>query len=174
MFVQYNEFSMFSCSHFQSFISTDREHIVIGAMSKRGQEATSNNGSPTAKAIPVNLVMRSRFKEENSSSSLGSRVNPGTDDERKRVCQAPGNCEQGNSKSEVENSQVSRQEKILQATKKLWQKDQTQKKREEIFPGTRETSCMCRVQKHGIHELCNKCNIFNGFIQDQCIDIGIF
>ena len=122
-------------------------------MSKRGQEATSNDGSPTAKARPVNLVMHSQYKEETSSSSLGSRVNPENDDERKRMSQAPGNWEHGNSKSEVENSQVSRQEKILQATRKLWQKDQTQIKSEEHSPGTRKlAACSPEFTKHGIHE----------------------
>ena len=58
-------FSMFSCSHFSNFLSDP-----IGkqsAMSKRGQEATSSEGSPMAKpkpmapakARPVNLVSRS-------------------------------------------------------------------------------------------------------------------
>ena len=70
---------------------------MIGAMSKRGQETTSNDGSPTGKARPVNLVTRSQYKEETSSSSLGSRVNPVNDDERKRIGQAAGNWEQGNS-----------------------------------------------------------------------------
>ena len=54
------------------------------------------------------------------------------------IGQAPGNWEPGNSESEVENSQVSRQEKILQATRKLGQKDQTQIKSEENSPGTRK------------------------------------
>ena len=41
-------FSMFSCSHFSNFLS-----VPIGkqsAMSKRGQDATSSEGSPMAKA----------------------------------------------------------------------------------------------------------------------------
>ena len=59
------------------------------------------------------------------------------DDERKRIGQAPGNWEHGNSKSEVENSQVSRQEKVLKSTRKLWQKDQNQIKSDENPPGTR-------------------------------------
>ena len=109
-------------------LSEVRDHIVIGAMSKRRQETTSNDGSPTAKARPVNLVRRSQYKAETSSSSLGSRVNPENDDERERIDQAPGNWEHGNSKSEVENCPVSRQEKILQAARKLGQKDQTQNK----------------------------------------------
>ena len=50
---------------------------MIGAMSKRGQETTSNDGSPAVKARPVNLVMRSQYKEETSSPAwyfeIGSR-----------------------------------------------------------------------------------------------------
>ena len=107
-------------------------------MSKRGQNTTSNDGSPKAKARPVNLVMRSQSKEETSSSSFGSRVNPVNDDERKRVGQAPGNWMRGDSKSEVENSQVSRQEKVLHADRKMGQKGQTQIKSEENPPGTRK------------------------------------
>ena len=34
---------MYSCSHFKSFLSEERECIVIGAMSKRGQNTTSND-----------------------------------------------------------------------------------------------------------------------------------
>ena len=56
---------MFSCSHFSNFLSDP-----IGkqsAMSKRGQETTSSEGSPMpkrrrmipAKAKPVNVVLRS-------------------------------------------------------------------------------------------------------------------
>ena len=131
-------FNRMSFSLYYSFLSQVKERIVIDAMSKRGQNTTSNDGSPTAKARPVNLVMRSQYKEETSSSSLGSRVSPGNDDERKRVGQALGNWMLGDSKSEVENSQVSRQEKILQTTRKLWQKVKTQIKSEEDPPGTRK------------------------------------
>ena len=49
---------------------------MIGAMSKRGQNTTSNDGSPTAKARPVNLVMHSPCNEDFSSPSWGSLVNP--------------------------------------------------------------------------------------------------
>ena len=61
-------FSMYTCSHFKSFLSKDRELIVIGVMFKRGQEAFSNDDSSTAKANPGNLVIRSQYK----TSSLGS------------------------------------------------------------------------------------------------------
>ena len=51
------------------------------------------------------------------------------------------------------NSQVSRQEKVLQATRKLLQKDQTQTKKWWEPLKHKETSCIVtRVQKHGIHE----------------------
>ena len=57
----------FSCSHFKSILSQVRERIVIGAMSKRGQNTTSNDGSPTAKARPVKLVMHSPCNEDSST-----------------------------------------------------------------------------------------------------------
>ena len=83
----------------KAFLSHVRQRIAVGAMSKRGQNTTSNDGSPTAKARPVNMVMHSQCKEEISSPSLGSLVNPGNDDERKRVGQAPGNWMLGDSKN---------------------------------------------------------------------------
>ena len=127
-------FLMYSCSHFTSFLSQAKERIVIGAVTKRGQNATSNDGSPTAQARPVNLVMRSLCKET-SSQSLGSRVNLENDDERKRVRHQEIGCSViQNRKSK--NSQVSRQEKVFQTTRKLVQKDQTQMKSEESPPGT--------------------------------------
>ena len=54
-----------------------RERTVSGAMSKRGQETNSEEGSPMAKARPTNLVMHSQCKEEVSSQSSESLVNPG-------------------------------------------------------------------------------------------------
>ena len=89
---------MYSCGHFKSFLSQIGERTVIGAMSKRGQNTTSNDGSPTAKARPFNLVMHSPCSEEISSRSLGSLVKPVNDDERKGVGQAPGNWMLGDSK----------------------------------------------------------------------------
>ena len=58
-------FSMFSCSHFSNFLSDPIEKQ--SAMSKRGQETSSSEGSPMAEpkptvqatARPVNLVLRS-------------------------------------------------------------------------------------------------------------------
>ena len=94
---------MYSCSHFKSFLSNDGEHVVIGAMSKQGQEATSSGGSPTAKARPVNLVMNSQCKEETSSSSFGSRVNPGMTMKEKESArhQETGNTVIRNRKSKI-------------------------------------------------------------------------
>ena len=63
----------------------DRERTVSGAMSKRGQSTTSCDGSPTAKARPINLVMHSPCKEEISSQSSGSLVNPENDDEKREL-----------------------------------------------------------------------------------------
>ena len=109
---------MCSCSHFKSFLSLIRERTVIGDMSKRGQNTTSNDGSPTAKARPINLVMHSLCSEEISSRSWGCLVYPGNDDERKGVGQAPGNWMLPDLELGVGYSQVRRQEKVLQATQK--------------------------------------------------------
>ena len=51
---------MFSSSHFRNFLSDDQVRKQ-SAMSKRGQEATSNQGSRMAKARPC-LVARDPFK----------------------------------------------------------------------------------------------------------------
>ena len=112
---------MFSCRHFSDFLSDP-----IGnqsAMSERGQEAISNEGSPKAKpkpvvpakARPLNLVSRRPWSEKNSSQNLGYLVNPGNADERKGVEIATGKLLQIASKSEVGYSQVSRQENALKA-----------------------------------------------------------
>ena len=67
-------FSRFSCSHFCDFVSDDQVRKQ-NAMSKRGQEATSNEGSPLAKAKPC-LVARDLRSEGNSSPNLEYPVNP--------------------------------------------------------------------------------------------------
>ena len=92
-------FSMFSCSHYSDFLFDP-----IGkqsAMSNRGQEATSGEGSPMAipkpmvptKARPLNLVSRSPWSERNSSQNFGYLVNP-----ENAEC---GNSLQTASKSEI-------------------------------------------------------------------------
>ena len=71
-------FPTHSVSKFRKLsFSRDRERVVIGAMSKRGKETNSGEGSSVAKARPTNLVMQSQCKEEVSSQSSGSLVNPG-------------------------------------------------------------------------------------------------
>ena len=81
-------FSMFSYSHLSNFLSDP-----VGkqsAMSKRGQEATSSEGSPMAKpkpmvpakARPVNLSRSPWSARENPPQDLGYLVNPGNVDQR--------------------------------------------------------------------------------------------
>ena len=111
MFVQQHE--PFDKFRLTSFLSKDGERVVFGAMSKRRQDTTSNDGSPTESARPTNLVMHGQCKEDISPQSLGSRVNPGNDDGRKRVSLATGNCSSYNSNFETGNSQMYRQEKVI-------------------------------------------------------------
>ena len=85
VFVQYPELSGIFWHPFQNTFSQDRERVVSGAVSKRGQE--------------TNLVMHSQCKEEVSSQSSGSLVNPVNDDERKIVGLASGNWGHSDSKN---------------------------------------------------------------------------
>ena len=77
---------MFSCSHFSNFLSDP----IGKQMSKRGQEATSSEGSSMAKtksmipvkARPINLVSDSPWSaRENPPQDLGYPVNPVNVDE---------------------------------------------------------------------------------------------
>ena len=86
---------------------------MIGAVSKRGQDTTSSDGSPVAKARPTNLVMHGQCKEDVSPQRSGSLVKPGNDDNRKKNWGTSG------SNFEVENSQAGRQEKVNQAHREL-------------------------------------------------------
>ena len=117
-------FSMYSCSHFNDFLSDDQVRKQ-SATSKRGQKTTPKEGSPTAKARPC-LVAR-----ELSSRSLGSLVNPGNADERKELLQASRQLVQPDSNSEVGYSQVSRPENVPQASRNLVQKDQNHTESDE-------------------------------------------
>ena len=100
-------------------------------MSKRGQEATSNEDSPMAeqkptipaKARPLSLVARSPRSDKDSSQNLGHLVNPGNADERKEVDIASGNSWRSASRSEVGCSQVSRQENALMAFGNSWRQE---------------------------------------------------
>ena len=78
-------FSRYSgSSNFKSSFSQATERVVIGAMSKRGQDSNTSDGSPMAKARPANLVMQGQCKESVSSQGSGSPVNPGNEYNRKR------------------------------------------------------------------------------------------
>ena len=110
-------FSMFSFSNFSNFLSDP-----IGkqsAMSKRGQEATSNEGSPvakpkpmvSAKAKPVNLVLHSPWSaREILPQDLGYLVNPRNDDEGQGDHTCTRRLVRTTQNPEVERSQVRRQE----------------------------------------------------------------
>ena len=109
---------MFSCSHCSDFLSDP-----IGkqsAISKRGQEATSSEGSQVAKprpmipakAKPVNLVLRSPWStRENPRQNLGHPVDPGNVDEGQGSQTSTGKLVQTTQSLEVEYSQVRRQER---------------------------------------------------------------
>ena len=125
-------------------------------MSKRGQEATSNEGSPMAKprptvpakARPLSLVSRSPWSERNSSQNLVYPVNPVNADERKEVAIASGNSWQAASRSEVGYSQVSRLENAQVASGNCWREEQLQTQRDEkvfFFAPTAQGN-LCRVR----------------------------
>ena len=56
-------------------LSQDRERIVLCAMSKRGQDTTSSDGSPVAKSQTHQSVATGQCKEDVSPQRLGSLVN---------------------------------------------------------------------------------------------------
>ena len=89
VFLQYDEFSDIFRQPCQKILSQARGRSVI-AMSKRGQHTTWSDGSPVAKARPTNLVMHSQCREDVSSQSSGSPVDPGNENNRKRVGLATG------------------------------------------------------------------------------------
>ena len=121
-------FSMFSCSHFSNFLSDP-----IGkqsAMSKKGQEATSSEGSPMAKpkpmvpakTRPVNFVLRSPWSaKENPSQDLGFLVDPRNADEGQGTQTGTRKLVRTIQSPEVESSQVRRQEKAQNSNP--WKQD---------------------------------------------------
>ena len=129
--------SLTSCVCFLATISKalsqGRERIVFGAMSKRGQDTTSSDSSPLAKATPTNQVMHGQCKEDVSPQSSGSRFKLVNDDERKRVSPATGNWRRSDSNFEGGNNQLNRQEKVILAHRKFVQKDQVRAKNDENF-----------------------------------------
>ena len=123
-------FSMFSCSHFCVIFFLTIRFESKSDMSKRGQETTSNEGSPVAKARP-RLVARDPKSEEISSQSLRYLVNPVNADERKEVEIAPGISWRSASRSEIGYSQASRQEKCSLALGNSWREEQLQKRSDD-------------------------------------------
>ena len=82
-------FSTFFGSHLKSSFSQTRERLVIGAMSKGGQDTTSSHGSPMTKARPTNLVLQGH---------------PGNEYNRKRVSLATANQGSSSSNAKVGSS----------------------------------------------------------------------
>ena len=156
-------------------------------MSKRGQNTTSNDGSPTAKARPINLVMHSLCNEEISSRSAESLVNPVNDDDRRSAGAASGNCGSFDSNFEVGYSQVSRQEKVTQAPQETWASRTKPKQKvrrtllaqgnlmhhyqnsstwnSQVIDTWQRSSNAYRRNWEGLHLLRSQ-----GSIQDKCID----
>ena len=124
MLIQHHVFFDIFWQPFEKFSQT-RERLVIGAMSKRGQDTTSSDGSPMAKARPTNVVLRGQCKEGVSSQGSGYPVNPVIEYNRKRVSPAAGNWRSSGSNFEVESFQVHRQENVNLDSRKLGQKGLT-------------------------------------------------
>ena len=93
-------------------LSRTRERFVIGAISKRGQDSTSSDGSLMAKARPTSLVLQGQRKEGVSSQRSGCPVNLGNEYNKKRVGLATANRCSSSSNAEVGSSQVCRQEMV--------------------------------------------------------------
>ena len=104
-------FSMFSCSQFSYFLSDP-----IGkqsAMSKRGQEATSSEGSPMAKPkpkVPAKARPVAWSARENPPQDLGYQVNPVIVDEGQGSHTSIRRLVRITQNPEVERSQVRRQD----------------------------------------------------------------
>ena len=114
-------FSMFSCSHFSDFLSDPIRKR--SAMTKRGQTATSSEGSPMAKpkpmnsamARPLNLVARNPKNEKKSPQDLSNPVNPGNVEKKKGSAPSIRKLMRNPSQDPIEHSQVRRQENTQNA-----------------------------------------------------------
>ena len=138
--------------HLKDSFSQTRERFVIGAMSKRGQDTTSSDGSPMAKARPTSLVLQGQCKEGASSQGRGSPVNPVNEYNRKRVSRAAGNPCSSSSNAEVGSSQVYRQEMVNLAARKpnlvsatFSRGDQRQLFRASLF--LKKRNKWCRIER---------------------------
>ena len=145
-------FSMCSCSHFSNLLSDP-----IGkqsAMSKRGQEATSSEGSPMAKprpmipakAKPVNLVLRSTWSmRECPPQNLGHRVGPGNVDEGQGI--------QTGTRKLVQTANPRIEFQIMKYTNHHYMT--------KVFPFLPKVGNYSRLL-----------NIFDGIFEDKCADMG--
>ena len=124
-------FSMFSCSHFSHFLSDPIG--MQSAMSKRGQEATSSEGSPMAKrrpmvpakTRPVNLVLRSPWSaRENPPQDLGYPVDSVNADEGQGSQTGTRKLVRTTQSPQVESYQVRREEKAQNSNP--WKQDDTE------------------------------------------------
>ena len=108
---------MFSCIHFSNFLLDPIRKR--SAMSKRGQEATSSEGSPMVQPKPMvpaearsfNLVLRSPWSaRENPPQGLEYPVNPGNVDEGQGCHTSTRRLVRTTQRPEIERSLVRRQE----------------------------------------------------------------
>ena len=154
------------------------------------KKATSNEGSPMAKARPC-LVARDQRSEDISSQSLGSLVNPVNTDEREEAEIAAGNSMRSALRSEFGYSQANRQENVPMAAGNSRREDQLQAHSDERLQQNEETRASCvntRITKHEIHEpstheqdlsvsakeignVSKRRNILSASFQNKCIEM---
>ena len=168
------------------FLSNQRAPCDIGAMSRRGQDTTSSDGSPMAKARPTNLVLQGQCKEGVSSQGSGSPVNRVNEYNRKELAQPR---ETGVVLAHMPKLEVPKciDKRWSSYARRLGHNDLTRPKSEEDSPSTGQTcSSITRNGKHGILQSpthredismhteetgknFNKCYILIGFLQEQRI-----
>ena len=183
-------FPMFSCSHFSNFLCDP-----IGkqsAVSKRGQEAISSEGSPVAKptpmilakAKPVNFVLRSPWStRENRSQNLGHPVDPGNVDEGQGSQTNTRKLVQTTQSPEVEYSQVRRQKRSSKF-KSLETGQRKKKKTHCTDSDSKNRVSKFEVHKPSIHDEglpfpkkeigdnSRTLNNVDGSIEDKCVEMG--
>ena len=116
--IQHHVFFDIFWQPFEKFSQT-RERLVIGAMSKRGQDTTSSDGSPMAKARPTQCGVARSVQRGCLVTRIGYPVNPVNE------WSSRGKLGSSISHSEVGSSQVYRQEMVNLAARKLGQKGLT-------------------------------------------------
>ena len=148
--------SMFSCSHFSYFLCDPIGKQSV--MSKRGEEATSSEGSLMAKprpmipakAKPVNLVLRSPWStRENPPQNFGKSGRPRGMSMRDNVVKQTRKLVQTTQSPEVEYSPVRRQERAEHSNP--WKQDNR-----EVSSHSPSTRQLCRqhIQERNF-EICS-------------------